>query len=244
MSEGEKKYEPTLRRREKARLEGKFAYSPDLMGAISLAVGLTGTLICAASVVEWIKKLFLNSIAISGSTAGPAASAANRLSHVPTPEELFQSSWTILGQMFTLFLPFLGLLALASLAAHFSQRRFLFASDREWVNTQNVNPAQGFLRLFEAQNVVRQIVNLVKASLIFGFVWLFFRNQFESILQLPYGELNAAILRSGALIQSVLIRLAGLLLAVGIADYFWQYRRFEKSLWMSEQEMRDEQKDA
>lgn len=233
MSEGEKKYEPTPRRREKARLEGRFAYSPDLVTAAAFAVGLAGTLTCAPAVGEFIKKLFLNSVQLSPDFA-----------QTPTTEQVFQSASALMGQLLYVTAPFLASLLASTILAHFTQRRILFAPERDWPDAKNVNPVEGWNRLFNGRNISRQIVNLLKAALILLTVWLFFRNHFLTIIQLPQADFNAAALQTGALLKTILVRLALLLLIVGAADYFWQYRQFENSLWMTEQEMRDEQKDS
>jgi flagellar biosynthetic protein FlhB len=65
----------------------------------------------------------------------------------------------------------------------------------------------------------------------------------DSILELPWMGPQAALVRIGGTLESLLWRAASLFLIVGIADLLWQRHRYTKQLRMTKQEIQRETKD-
>ena len=54
--------------------------------------------------------------------------------------------------------------------------------------------------------------------------------------------MRAAVASSWGLIMRLALGMAGTLLVIGVVDYAWQLWRFERSLYMTKQEIKDEHK--
>lgn len=230
MSE-ERKYEPTPRKRLETLRQGRFAYSPELVSAAVLLFGLIALTIISASSAESIKQTLLDSFRFQPSDLT-----------APTPETLGVSFRTVLFSWLIITLPFWILILGAAVIAHFAQRRFLFAPERELIDTKNVNPAEGFARIFSLANFWRTVLGIIKISLLTLLIYSFCRSEINEIVSLNAAPLERSAGEMGAILRNLAFRIAAALIVLGVCDYAWQYWKFERSIRMTEQEMRDELK--
>ena len=83
---------------------------------------------------------------------------------------------------------------------------------------------------------------IIKTLVLCLILYFFCREQLTSIVSFSQTSPLVSAEKMYALIWSLLWRLTIVLLALGILDYFWQYWTFERSIRMTEQQMRDEMK--
>lgn len=230
MSE-ERKYEPTPKQRLEAQRRGQFAYSADLVSAAVFLFALIALSVAGTGVYSALKEQLVSSFTFHPSDL-----------QVPDAHTLRLGCWSILGRWFLLTLPFWALTIIGALGTHFAQRRFLFAPEREIVSGKNLSPIEGLKKIFGGRNVWRAVLAIVKTGTIVTILYLFCRDYIESIASLAQTPLPAGAEKMNSLVWGLLWRLAVSLLVLGIIDYFWQYWTFERSIRMTEQQMRDEMK--
>ncbi|MBR0238127.1 MAG: EscU/YscU/HrcU family type III secretion system export apparatus switch protein [Thermoguttaceae bacterium] len=230
MSE-ERKYEPTPKQRLEAQRRGQFAYSADVTAAAVFLFSLIALSASSVGIVTALKEQLVSSFTFQPSDL-----------QTPDAHSLRLGCWAILGRWFSLTLPFWIMAIASSIIFHFAQRRFLFAPDREIASGRNVNPAEGLRKIFSGRNVWRSVMSVFKIAVIATIMYLFCKDNLESVVSLAQQPLPKGGETMSALIWGLLWRLAGTLLVLGIIDYFWQYWTFERSIRMTEQQMRDEMK--
>jgi flagellar biosynthetic protein FlhB len=217
--------EPTPRRRQKARDEGRVAKSPEFAAAAML---LTGTVLLASTggrrIARELEQLFQTGPSWIGATdAGlPGAVVLIRM---------------VVGRSFVAMLPFALGLAILAIAVGLLQTR----GSASWTPIQpdlsRISPLKGFRRIFGSEalfNLVKSTFKLVVLGLV-GFMVL--RSSWPHFVELgdSVPAEIAAVLASTTARLSLTVGIAFLVL--GAIDYGVQFFRLEKSLKMSRQEV-------
>lgn len=231
---GQKTEQPTERRLQKARQDGQFASSRELVNAIPFlafvfALGLWGAPAFRGS-VQWMRSFLEQSFrGVSGSS-------------ILTPAAL---RTLVLNMVLPAMSPLLYLLAgmaLLTLAVQLLLTRFGLAPNRLAPDIGRLSPLKNLGSL--ARQTLPQFV---RALVVLGFTgWAVYRigqQNWAELLALPSLTVNAAVVRTGRLLLNLLLRGAFLFLLVGAGDYAWQLTRHRKQLRMSKQEIRDEIKE-
>jgi flagellar biosynthetic protein FlhB len=217
--------EPTPRRRQKAREEGRVAKSPEFAAAAML---LTGTILLASTgghrIAHELELLFQTGPSWIGSTdAGlPGAVLLIRM---------------VVQRSFVAMLPFAVGLAILAIAVGLLQTR----GNASWTPIQpdlsRLSPIKGFQRIFGGEavfNLVKSVFKLVALGLV-GYLVL--RSAWPHFVELgdAVPAEIAEVLTSATARLSLTVGLAFLVL--GAIDYGVQFFRLEKSLKMSRQEV-------
>jgi flagellar biosynthesis protein FlhB len=219
---------PSPRRRERAREEGQFAFSPELNTGVILFAGMGGLLWLAQSLGGGLLAQTRSDLALlpfSDLTTGDA----QRL----FVDKFFQAL-SIAGTL-------IGLLFVATLGVGLAQAGFHVNFDRLAVDWERVAPFQ-LGRLLSANNMMRGCFLLCKLAAIAVVAWWIMHQRGREILELSDASLAGALAGAWNVILRIALGLAGTLLAIGLADYAYQRWRFERSLYMTKQEMKEELK--
>ena len=222
---GDKKYDATPFRRQKARQEGQVAKSQDLSSVALLFAGVAAL-------------LFL------GQTA------ANQVQNFTTLH-LTEDAWTIVNSELVInqavklmylvavvLLPLLSILFMVALLINVMQTGFLFLPQKLTLDFKKVNPIQGLKRLFSVQSVVRLLMGLFKVVVGVACVSLYMESdQIMAVSSMTVPQI-AAYLAQITLWTS--LKIAAALLLLALLDYLFQKWKFEQDLRMTEQEMREE----
>lgn len=224
-SEQERTEQPTQRRRDQAREEGKVARSQDLSAAVVI---LAGAATLAGSGGAALGELGIRLVRDAGSalTLGPLT---------PTGAlAMLQDT----GQAFLLaFLPFaLGLAGVVGLV-NLVQARGTLSAGPITPKFSHVDPVKGLGRLFSMDSVVTLLKAVAKVAVLAAVTWVTLDRAWPELLSL--GELAAPdvlpAVRQVTLRLTVVTGLA--FLALAAADYGWQVFRTEKSLRMTKEEV-------
>ncbi|MCE9556294.1 MAG: EscU/YscU/HrcU family type III secretion system export apparatus switch protein [Planctomycetes bacterium] len=217
----------TPHRRRQAREQGNVARSQDLGSAVVLLCGVATLTYFGAGLAGYLTTMLRDQL---GGKAWLTIHASDVTSHM--------ASLTY-GLAATL-LPILALLMVAGAITQLAQSGFLLFPERSVFDAQRINPAQGFARLFSLDNVMRTLLGLIKLAAVAALTaWCTLDNQ-QSITAAAGGELSQL---GSSLVNVVLwtcLKIGGLLLSLGIADYGYQWWRHERSLRMTTQEIREE----
>lgn len=228
-AEGDKSQDATPHRRQQAREEGQVPRSQDLGSAVLLVGGL------------WV--LF----ALSGGLVTYFAEHAQRQfggeAWLTASPEFVRATWIAeLGPLAKALLPALAAAMGISIAMGLAQGGLLFLPDKLMPDFSRVDPIQGFRRLFSMASVVRLAFGIFKIILVGSVAYWSLRGRYEDLLLMAF----LTIPQVGALLFDILfwtsMKIGAALLILSLADYGYQYWKYEQDLKMTTQEVREEMK--
>jgi flagellar biosynthesis protein FlhB len=221
----------TPRRRQKAREDGSVPRSSDFNGAILLWGNFFMFLGLGSATLALLMKEVSHFLLLARPGALSEAGLVTLMADV----------MTILGR---LLLPFLGLNLFLALAVGFAQQGFGFSTKPLQPKFNRLNPVQGFSRIFSARAAVELLKSVAKFVVMAWVAYAVLEPRVPlllSTLRLPLGQ-AIDILQSAvfALYRNVML----VMLVLAVADFAWQRSSWEKSIRMTKQEVKDEQKDS
>lgn len=226
----EKTEQPTARRLEKAREEGNVAKSMDLTAALVL---LAGVLIMA---LLGERIFFMMGHTVRAMIAGEHGANPTR------PDDLMgMVNFGSVAVTHSL-VPMLVILFGLGVVALILQVGLNITLKPLAPNLNKMNPITGVKRLFDARALMRLVMSLLKIILICIVVFI------QIWIDMPWishiGELDVAqaFAASAQLVFSLSIKLAVLLLILGLIDYIYQRWQTHQDLKMTKQEVKDEMK--
>ncbi len=223
---GEKTEQPTPRRRQEAAEQGNVPRSTDLTAAIVLLGGL----------------LLLNSF-------GPrmlerTLILTRELGDAPPvrPDELHSPTWRAALVLAEVCVPLLLLLMVVAAGGALLQSRPVLAWKKVGFKPENLRLDRGVRKLFSTESLVRGLMALLKVSIVAAVAWWTIRADIAALLATGALSAGDALMAGGAMTFKLALRLAMVLLVLGLIDYFYQRRRLEQQLKMTKQEVREELK--
>lgn len=225
--DGEKTEKPTPKRLKDARKKGNVAKSRDMTSTI----GLLGWIVVAALVF----------VMLSGRIAGlaeMALDAVDRPSLQVMGELAAESGRTLLMLVALIFLPVAGL----SLLADFLQVGPVLSFEKLKPKADNLNPVEGFKRMFSVDNLVEVIKAVVKTALLIAIVIVTGYLMLHRILELPGGEPAAFGMTLAMLGFFILAATVAVFVLVSFVDASYQRFSYMKKLRMSRRDIKQEHK--
>jgi flagellar biosynthetic protein FlhB len=133
-------------------------------------------------------------------------------------------------------------LMLLSVSAQFATTKLGISVSKLTPDIKRLNPFKKIKNL-PAQNIPMLLQTLVVLPIIASVVYYEATENLDSFLELPWLAPQAAMVRVGGAVGTLLWRVAGLFLVLGVIDLLWQRHRYTQQLRMSKQEIREESKD-
>ncbi|MDZ4782960.1 MAG: flagellar biosynthesis protein FlhB [Planctomycetia bacterium] len=228
-ADGDKSQEATQHRRQQAREEGQVPRSQDLGSAVLLVGGL------------WV--LF----SLSGGLVTYFADYAQRqfggAAWLTADSGFVHETW--MGELNPLARAILPLLAagmVIGIVTSLFQGGILFLPDKLMPDFSRVDPLQGFRRLFSMASVVRLVFGIFKIIIVAAVAYWSLQGRYEDLLLMAFLTLP----QIGALLFDILfwtsMKIGAALLMLAVADYAYQYWKYEQDLMMTTQEVREEMK--
>jgi flagellar biosynthetic protein FlhB len=224
------KTEPaTQRRREDARRRGQVARSIE----VNTAVGLLG----AWALLHYWGAFMLQELAdicrFAWGNLGRFTLSAGEF-------QRYLLSFNL--KLFLLLAPlFLGVFLIGVLS-NVLQIGFLFSAEPLALKPQNLNPVQGFQRLFSRRTAVEFAKNILKVLLVTAVTGLTLWSGLPAVMLLLQTDLGSFFSQMAALSSMLFLRLGLALLGLATLDYWYQRWEYEESIKMSKQEVKDEYK--
>jgi flagellar biosynthetic protein FlhB len=218
---------PTPRRREEAREQGQIARSADLTAAALLLGFLLLMNSFGPGLLKALRALMaelLSSDSLSNldsSTVGPA---------------MLKSIMAAGGAV----APLLVGAIIVAIVANLLQVGLFFSGKKLQPNFEVLNPLRGFARLFQAENLVHLVINLLKLSLVGMLAWSAVTQRMEQIVAIQQLSYMQAFAFGASIVYAVGLRVAVLLLVLAIVDYTYNRLRNETKLRMTKQEVKEE----
>ena len=229
-SSGDKQYDATPHRRQKAREEGQVARSQDLSSAIVLLGSLLVLMYLGGDFLVFLRNLMERFL----------GGEAWRSTDTPTMIALFHE---IVGMLGSQLLPILVAIFAIAVAGQMGQFGFLWLPDKLSIDFERLNLVQGIQRLFSSQNIMRLGFGFAKVVMVAALgAWILWGLMPTVIATSSMAMGDVATFFGSSTLNSA-VKLAAALLVLAGLDYFYQRWKFEQDLKMSHQEMREEMRE-
>ena len=223
----EKTEAPTPRRREDARKEGRIPRSQELTTSFVL-LGAALLLNAAGPVLgNQLLALFRDGIVAVGSAPLTPHSAVELLRHEGWKALAVLGAWG-------------GALMLIAIAVAGPQGRGVVSTKPIMPDASRLSPGQNIKRVLGGQSVVELIKSLVKLAMIALLVKMTLGGAWDDFLALTDLSPQAFLLVVRRHVVRLLMTSGLAYLAIAAFDYVWQVWRFEQSLKMSRDEIKQE----
>ena len=226
---GEKQYDATPHRRQKAREKGQVAKSQDLTSAILLLAALLTLMWLGQGIGDWFGWFARQQLGNQ-----PALSINQHTINL--------TIYDLLIQLAKLMLPLMGIMLLAAIGSNLGQIGFLFLPDKLSFDGSRINPLAGVKRLFAMSNFVRLGFGIFKIAVIGTVGVVSVWADIENVMRIT----SATPIAIGAFLVEIVLwtclKIGIALLILALMDYAYQVWKYEEDLKMTHQEMKDEVK--
>jgi flagellar biosynthetic protein FlhB len=219
----------TARRKHRARERGQVVRSRDLASALTL---LALTLALSWQPQMWIARwrgLFERLLATGGG------------GEIGLGTPIF--SWTMLA-LAQWLAPMLSLALAVALLTHTAQGGFVFATEALQPNWSRLNPANNLRNIFSTAGLSRLLRSLVPFFAIVTLAVSVLERDFPRIAHAARFDGRGLLAQLGALLFELAWKFGLVLLAWSALDYFLQRHNYERSLRMTKEEVKQENKDS
>lgn len=228
---GERTEQATPRRREEARRKGQVASSRD----VSTAVVLLGT--AAAGSL-----LGAPAFGMLAATTRQWLAGAGTLAVTETTMPVIVTRMA--QEVLTFAVPFGLILLVLGAGAHILQTGWVWSTERlEW-NPGRLDPIEGLKRMFSLRSTVEMAKAAVKIVVVGSVIYWTVKDEIPALPLMLQMEIGPALFRAGRLVLSVTLWAAGALVVLAIGDYAFQRWELGRTLRMSRQEVKQEQKET
>jgi flagellar biosynthetic protein FlhB len=221
--------DPTPRRREEARRQGRVPFSAELVGSAVLLAGVAGLAYLGPGLWDAMYAVFRHDLRfVPAGDLGPDGA-----------QELFARA---VIRALAALLPFLGLLLAVGVGASVAQVGFQLNSEKLEPDFDKLNPANNFGKLFSVGALVRAGLTILKVIALTAVAYVVLEPRFGRVITLGRDAPAGAALAAWAIVTRLAVSLAAAVAGVAALDYAYQRYRFEQALRMTKQEVKDELK--
>lgn len=234
---GEKTEEPTSKKLNDARKDGKVAKSKELTSAFELI-----TLFLVLKVfTSFIYNGFLNSFQFVYTRIPDfLENNAKEITSFAMSSFLF----TIIAESFKIVLPFFIFGFVICFLANVLQFGFKVTSKPLQPKPDKFNPINGFKRILSKESIFELLKSIVKIGVIAYVAYISVRKNADDLFVLYDIPLMQAIILCGQVIIDAGLKIALVYLIVGLADFIYQKYKFHEEMKMTKQEVKDEYKNT
>jgi len=148
----------------------------------------------------------------------------------------------VLIGFFLIMFPILGTALVAGVAANVLQIGFMFTTETMKVKLDKINPINGFKQMFSPRKLVDLAKNLLKIFLV-GYVaytdYMALLDKFGRYVGQDIETSFVDIMRTAFLTA---LKMCIVMVFIAVADFLYQWWKYEKDLKMTKQEVKDEHK--
>ena len=227
----ERTEEPTAKRLEKARSEGRVARSQEL----SVAAMLIGTSIFL---------YFMGGYFIENLAEEFAAGFIFDRKLVFTDNLVLENLIGLGLKSFFIIVPIFALTFVIATIAAGAIGGFVLSFEALAPKLSKINPIEGIKRIFGLRAVIELIKALAKFLLIGGVLIFVLSTSLDSLIELGFKGLKPALSEAGAVIATGMLWVTIPLIIVASIDVPYQIFEYKKKLKMTKQEIKDELKET
>ncbi len=226
----EKTEQPTPRRMEKAQEKGQVAQSQELPAAAAIVILTMVLTLSAPGLLNWFM------VQIEQAMAGNRRVFADTESFV----HYFNSK---ISSTLLVMLPSMGSLLVAGILSCIVVSGLNFAPQALMPKLSELNPIQGFGKLFDIQSLVKLGVSIIKIAIVSVVVWQYLQNKTDDLALLRWAWTTQMLVMISKLTVGMLIRICLALLVLATAEVFFQKWKHRQDMMMTKQEVKQEHKD-
>jgi flagellar biosynthetic protein FlhB len=227
--EQERTEEATPRRREEVREKGQVAKSRELASVAVLGASLIYFYFGASGLMTRITEMMKAHFIRAGSLT-------------LTIDGIQPFVIDMVLQSFAILAPFLLMVVVAGLAANLLQVGFMISTKSIAPKFSKIDPIKGFERMFSLRSLSELVKSVLKIIIVATVSWLTVRSEIASTLPLMEQDVNSILIYISRVSFNILATTCWVLLALAVLDYAYQKWEFERSIKMTKQEIRDENK--
>jgi len=227
----ERTEQPTPRRLQKARQGGQVPQSQELASAVGVVVLLLTLAVLAPRLYHSFKLNVESSL--SGQT--DAFTDPQAFTH-------FANERIIDAAMLTL--PILAALTAAGIFTSLAVGGYSLSANAIQFKWDVINPASAVQKLFNKRALVRLLMSIAKLVFVGIIVWVYLRDKLEALAALRWAWSTQIIAAIVKIIFGLGLRVGVTVIALGIADAFYQKWQHVQELKMTRQEVKEERKDT
>lgn len=161
-----------------------------------------------------------------------------------TPGNIGSLSLAVFGDYFLLTLPLFLTALLTGLLVNYLQVGFLFTAEPLNPQLSRLNPVEGFKKNFSKRSLFELVKLLLKIFLVGLVVFLFIRNNLETLLLTLYQDAGGLWQTVSSLTLNMSLRIAVVFFALSLMDYLYQRYEYNQNLKMTKQEVKEEFKQS
>jgi len=227
----EKTEQPTGKRLDEARQEGRIPRSQDFNTAAVLLLAGGGLRMFGANIAAALAGLMHSGLQLSGA-------------QVFDPKYALATAGNEVMHALLACAPLFGLTVIAALAAPMALGGWNFSVQSLAPDFTRLDPIAGFGRVFSLRAVVDLAKAFVKFLLVSGTAFLVLRSQAAHMLALGNEPLETGVADAVRLVASAMLIMSGTLGLIAAIDVPWQLWQHHKQLRMTREEIRDEAKES
>ncbi|MBT8358829.1 MAG: flagellar biosynthesis protein FlhB, partial [Desulfobacterales bacterium] len=151
-------------------------------------------------------------------------------------------SITILKNILSIILPFMLVIVVAGIVANIIQIGFLFSPEAFSPKLSKFNLIKGIKKLFSLKSLVELVKSLIKITIVGGTAYLTIEAQLKTIPTLMQMDIKDILTFIGMTSFKICLYVSMALIIMAVLDYSYQKYEHTKSLKMTKQEIKDENK--
>ena len=226
--DGEKTEEPTAKKRQDARKKGQVAKSQELNTAFVLLIGFLILRVLweyiYGNIAEYTIYLY-GHLSQSMSTEGIS--------------ELFIGIMILLAKT---VLPVMFAILIIGMGINCFQVGLMVSTEKLEPKLSNLNPINGFGRIFSKRSLVELCKSIFKIIVIGYFLYRYLKDQIPILPQFIFFDLPQSLATAADIIFTMAFQVVGVIMVMAMADYAYQSWQTTQDLKMSKQEVKDEYK--
>ena len=207
--------------------------SQELASVATLAVLVLALALLAPTLLEWFAQ------AIRSASSG----SGGQVSIFADSKAFVEYSNAKITDMMLVISPILAAIVGASVLACFAVSGLNFAPEAVRLRWDAINPSSELQKLVSTRSLVHLVTSIAKLCFVSIIVWLYLRDKLDAFATLRWAWSTQLLIAIAKLIFGLCIRACIALLAIGIADAFYQRWTYTQELKMTRQEVKQERRD-
>jgi len=230
-SASEKTEQPTYKRLRKAREQGQVAHSEELPSVVAILSLVLILFFFAPTMLQWfIQQLKLG---LSGQN------------NIFTDNETFISFFNSeITSTISIMFPVFAALIVGGIVSCLVVSGFQFSPKALSLKFDEINPINGFKRLFNLKAFVKLAISIAKMVFVSIVVWKYIQDKIETIAIIRWAWTNQILIAISTMILGLLVRICVAILIIAVVDVFFQKWKYIKDMMMTKQEIKQERKDT
>jgi flagellar biosynthetic protein FlhB len=234
---GEKTEEPTAKKKEDTRKDGKVPKSKELSSGVEL--------IALFLILKfWIGHMGENFMKIFDEIYGKIPDYTTYWGGNIVKEDYRILINSVLVDMLIQLLPFFVVGVIIAVGVNMFQFRFKISTKPLQPKFSKLNPVSGMKKLFSKDKIVELIKSIAKVVLIMYVVYATIKDDWVYLMKFYEMPLNQAIELIGNIVINMGLKISLVFMVIAFVDLIYQRRKFNNDIKMTKQEVKDEYKNA